>query len=275
MKLIVYGNIGFDEINSLGDKVVVNGGAAYYSATGASIFSSSVGIVGAVGGDYDLGAIRLIGLGTDGISVYGSMSSARFLIRYGKDMRERNIDVRLGASELLTPKLIPNDYFTDVRYVHITPINPEKQLELIDFIRREHPEVKISIDMIKEHINDNTNMVKEVLQNVDLAFLDKEEAAILHEHGIVPRSDAIIKHGAAGAEYINGSSGERLSVPAPRVDHVIDKTGAGDLLAGALLAQISSGTQELEKALMRAVEYASEKVKGYGVGHLIKHINKY
>ncbi|MEM0143306.1 MAG: carbohydrate kinase family protein [Candidatus Parvarchaeum sp.] len=271
MKLVIYGNIGFDDIVSIGEKKTVNGGAAYYCAAGAVQFSDSVGVVGVVGNDYDFKAVTRFGLSTEGIHKVEDIKSSHFSIKYGSNLRDRNIIVDIGAGGLLSPNAIPNDYMNDTKYFHITSIEPSKQMETIEFIRHHYPEVRISIDLIQDYIKEEIKTIKEIISNVDLVFLDVEEAKILNDNHIIIQKDFVLKKGHLGAEYVFFESGKRIYSPAPLITDMVDKTGSGDILAGALLSQLCFGTSSLSSAMANSVKCASEKVRHWGVNYVKKY----
>lgn len=268
MKLVIYGNLGFDKISSINGQAEVNGGAAYYCAAGASKFFGSIGVVGAVGEDYNFDALTKFGIPTDGIRVVKGKKSSVFDVKYEKDARTRTIGVELGAGESLWPALIPRSYMNDAMYFHITPLKPEKQMEAIKFVRLNYPSVKVSVDFIKDCIIEDAQAINEIANSSDIVFFDKEEAQALTAAGIEIKTDSVIKMGSSGAKYTINKTGEVIYAPAPHIPDVIDKSGAGDILEGALLAQFCMGVSDLHFALDNAVKCASEKVKHYGVDYI-------
>ena len=220
MKLVIYGNLGFDKISSINGQVEVNGGAAYYCASGASEFFGSIGVVGAVGEDYNFDALTKFGIPTDGIRVAKGKKSSVFDVKYEQDARTRTICVELGAGELLEPAIIPRSYMNDAMYFHITPIKPEKQIEAIKFVRNNYPSVKVSVDFIKDYITEDPQAIKEIANSSDIVFFDKDEAQALAAAGIEIKTDSVIKMGSSGAKYMLNKTGEVIYSPAPHIQDV-------------------------------------------------------
>lgn len=99
----------------------------------------------------------------------------------------------------------------------------------------------------------------------DLLLLNTVEAAQLAAAtGLAPGSlgiaDVVVTRGGEGADWF-GAFGHR-HLPAPRVEPV-DTTGAGDCLAGYLIAGLSRG-MAMEAALERAIRAAAIKVTRHG-----------
>jgi sugar/nucleoside kinase (ribokinase family) len=76
-----------------------------------------------------------------------------------------------------------------------------------------------------------------------------------------PSAPTLLKHGAAGAEFL--ADGTRHRVAAPPADEV-DSIVAGEILAGAFLALRALGLAE-DRALRYAVGVATRSVTEFGV----------
>lgn len=72
---------------------------------------------------------------------------------------------------------------------------------------------------------------------------------------------AVVTLGAAGAAVIDGDSVAR--VPAPKVDRIVDTTGAGDAFCGTLAAAVATG-ETLEEAAHLAVAAGSLATQKHG-----------
>ncbi|WP_018258225.1 carbohydrate kinase family protein [Halomicrobium katesii] len=99
-----------------------------------------------------------------------------------------------------------------------------------------------------------------VLAAVDLVFLNRREADIAAEAGLLSGVDrVVVKHGAGGAEV--RTDGETISHPGFAVDPV-DTTGAGDAFAAGFLAASQSGSDEYALAVGNACGALAARTTG-------------
>ena len=263
--LVVYGDFTIDEIITSGKTRANNGGSGYYSAVGASLFSKNVGVVGVVGNDYDLDALERLGIDREGIRMAPANKTTRFICRYSENLRDREIIEKRDASALAAPQDMPDRYLDQAQYFHVATMPPHQQEEMIRRIRSRNADAIISVDTIDFFIKDKLAEVTRVLELADTVFLDEEEYALVAGK-FVPKGDLIIKCGPLGVRYtLGGISG---SIAAPRIAQVVDKTGAGEMLAGAFMAQVADKANP-EIALKNAVRCASESITDYGVEHVL------
>lgn len=104
-----------------------------------------------------------------------------------------------------------------------------------------------------------------LIDQVDLLIGNEAEyAALALPAEVLPRTRRVISHGEKGVSLIQANKNvrEANSLPAHVVD-VVDTTGAGDALAGALLYGETAGLDPIESA-ERAVRVAAEVVKTTG-----------
>ena len=110
---------------------------------------------------------------------------------------------------------------------------------------------------------------------VDLLFANQEEA--LQLTGCADPDSAltelaakvatlVVTRGADGATAI--AKGERISIPAASVAHVVDTTGAGDLFAAGFLVARAKGAS-LERCLWTGAIAAGEVIKHYGARPIV------
>ena len=134
----------------------------------------------------------------------------------------------------------------------MTTATPEKQLELIEFIRN-NTNATISVDTI-EIFSDEPNC-KKVFDNVDLAFIDKEFVNLLN----CKAPKKVIKCGKTGCIF---HSKEKTFVVKPKevIKNVVDKTGAGDCLNGAFINLIINGINE-EKSIKNSSKFSKSECK--------------
>ncbi len=114
--------------------------------------------------------------------------------------------------------------------------------------------------------------VQAVLPHTTLLIMNAVEAAQLSTALSAPLADLpvariLITKGSNGADWIDRTSGETVSVPSVRVTPV-DTTGAGDTFAGYTVAGLSLGLN-VEEALTRAATAAAIAVTRHGTADAI------
>lgn len=255
--LVIIGNIAYDTIDFskvLNRPNITNiGGACIFSSIPASLFYK-VGIVSKVGNDFDLSKLYKYNIDLSGVKTVDLPTTKFYTIWNSADGQERtetgeiNLKMEVGAEDI--PK-----HFLKAKHFHLTTASPEKQLEIIRFLR-EHTNATISADTIDRYAW--LPNCKEVFDNVDIAFIDKEYKNLLD----CKAKTKIIKYGKTGCLYY--SEGKSFPVKAQVVENVVDKTGAGDCLNGIFVNLLANGVEEKE-ALQTAVFMATESVKSEGI----------
>jgi sugar/nucleoside kinase (ribokinase family) len=93
-----------------------------------------------------------------------------------------------------------------------------------------------------------------------MPHLDDDEAA----EALARLGPAVLqKRGAAGALAVEAGGGARHILPAPPVAKVVDPTGAGDAVVGALAARLALG-EPFAKAAEAALSAGALAVSGIG-----------
>jgi sugar/nucleoside kinase (ribokinase family) len=266
--LVVIGNIAFD-VNSFPRgheakcQVVINlGGAGFYSLLPASLFSRNVGLVARVGSDFPINRILALDIDTTGLKTIPNAITTRFHHTYlSEDGQERTFEPHVSPDTLIRPADVPPQYF-DSRFVHVATNFPETQIAFIEVLRR-RSSATISIDTHEAYLASDRKNVGRAFDMVDIAFIDQKEHALIAESKAPLK---VIKRGKHGMSYLSG--GSRVDVHAVPCD-VVDKTGAGDVLAGVFLVLRARGL-EVRPAAEKAIEVATESVKDYGVEFLVR-----
>jgi len=255
--LLIVGSVAFDSVETPQGKAdMALGGSASYASIAASYFAKPQ-VVGIVGEDFESHHMeRLHGHGVD---VRGIESVAgrtfHWKGRYHENFKDRDtLETALNVFQHFNPT-IP-DAYRDTRFVLLGNIDPRLQLS----VRRQAKDATlVAMDTMNFWINTERDALQEVLKQVDLLFLNDEEAMQLADEWTVLAAAAKIRQW--GPRYIVIKRGEHgavlfgpdvtLYVPAVLLTRVVDPTGAGDTFAGGFLGHLSR-TGSLERANLAA-----------------------
>lgn len=258
--VVIIGNIAYDivdfsRVNSSKQKIVDVGGACVFTSIPASMFSR-VGIVGKIGNDFDIS--RLYGYNIDLSAVQKiNRPTTRFYTYWNsEDGQDRTVIGEVAPEMEVGSQDIPQN-FLGAKHFHLTTATPEKQMELIKYLRT-HTKATISVDTIDEFAEQE--QCREVFDNVDIAFIDKEYKKLINCKAPVK----IIKCGKRGCIYSSNEKQFPVYSQVVEDENVVDKTGAGDCLNGVFLNLINNGQTE-EQALQVAVKVATESIKYKGI----------
>lgn len=257
-KLVIIGNIAYDiiDFSKLKEKrpnIVDIGGACVFSTVPASLFHR-VGMVGKIGKDLDISQFYDYNIDLSGVKTLDIPTTRFYTIWNTADGQDRTVtgavqpEMEVGSSD------IPKN-FLGAKHFHLTTATPEKQLELIEFLRQ-NTDATISADTIDEFAKQPN--CKKVFDSVDIAFIDKEYTELLD----CKAKTKIIKYGKKGCLYY--SKDKQFLVYSQVIEDVVDKTGAGDCLNGTFLNLLVNGESE-EVALRTAVDLATESIKQHGI----------
>lgn len=257
-KLVIIGNIAYDiiDFSKLEEKrpnIVDVGGACVFSTVPASLFHR-VGMVGKIGKDLDISQFYDYNIDLSGVKTLDIPTTRFYTIWNTADGQDRTVtgtvqpEMEVGSSD------IPKN-FLGAKHFHLTTATPEKQLELIEFLRQ-NTDATISADTIDEFAKQPN--CKKVFDSVDIAFIDKEYTELLD----CKAKTKIIKYGKKGCLYY--SKDKQFPVYSQVIEDVVDKTGAGDCLNGTFLNLLVNGESE-EVALRTAVDLATESIKQHGI----------
>ncbi len=244
----------------------VPGGAALYSALGASVFLRT-GVVARVGSDFPQDQLERLGtrLDTSGI-VQVEGGSTRFDITYDETWNEQYDQIEFGVGQQLVPADMPKS-FEGARAYYIALMPPEQMLAWIEHVREN--DAIVGGDTNAVFIRPQRDASVKVARGVDVFFPNHKEATLLTGKED-PRTAALklaehtsvvaVKDGANGA-YI-AHDGRVIHFPGFHVD-VVDTTGAGDAFAGAFMASYAKHG-DVERAGWLANATASFNVRRLG-----------
>jgi len=261
--LIVVGNIGID-VNTFpkrnnGRDVTITqmGGAVIYSAVPASMVSDKVGIVTTAGSDYDQSIWEHRGISTLGLKRNSDKSHRFFNTYLSEDGQQREETAQMNPEGRYDITAFPKEYL-NAKYIHLATDHPQHQIKAIKYLRG-RTNAKISIDTIERLWEWIPEEVIEAFSLADINFTDKSMERLLRES---TASTKIVKRGKEGLTYKTKDT--EISVAAPKVDFVVDKTGAGDCVTGIFLSLLAQ-TNNIRFSLKKACEVASASITKYGI----------
>lgn len=256
--LVIIGNIAYDiiDFSKLKEKrsnIIDIGGACVFSTIPASLFHR-VGMVGKIGNDLDISQFYSYNIDLSGVKEIDIPTTRFYTIWNTDDGQDRVVEGEVKPQMEVGKEDIPQN-FLRAKHFHLTTATPEKQLELIQFLR-ENTQATISADTIDEFVYQPN--CKKVFDNVDIAFIDKEYRPLIN----CKAKTKIIKYGKEGCLYY--TKDKQFPVRSQVIEDVVDKTGAGDCLNGVFLNLLVNGETE-EFALRTAVDMATESIKQHGI----------
>ena len=276
--LLVVGSIALDSVATpFGQTADAPGGSAvFFSAAGAILHP--VQVVGVVGTDYPLDALKTLearGVDLSGVE-RAPGESFRWKAKYSYDLSSREtLETRLGVFADFRPKLPPR--FQDSRYVFLGNIDPELQLNVLDQVKQ--PQL-VACDTMNYWIQGKKDLLLELLRHIDILMVNDSEARELSgdwnvyraAHWILGRGPkmVVIKQGEHGALLVDPDT--TFKVPAYPLQQVFDPTGAGDAFAGGFMAHVARTGDLTFPNLRRAMVYGSAMgslaVEAFGVQRL-------
>lgn len=260
LDVAVIGDIAWNhDITPLGNKISP-GGAAYYSAVGAARFSEKVGVVAKIGRDFDTELLTRKGIDIEGVRVINGGKTCQFVIvQHGDNTRE--FTAQRGVAGIVETAILPDTYMS-AKFIHLPTQLPEHALTWLDVLASHR---HVSVDSFEKFVKEFPELTKQMFCKASLIFANEVEFEIVRQLGeTVFDTPIVLKKGKDGAAYIHGK--DIIMVPAPMITP-IDTTGAGDVLAGAFLAQRANGVS-IEISLEQAVRAASLSVTLFGVEHI-------
>src|SRR5207302_219677 len=246
VSLLVVGSIALDSVYTpFGETADAPGGSAvFFSAAGAILHP--VQVVGVVGTDYPLGALKALearGVDLSGVE-QAPGESFRWKAKYSYDLASREtLETRLGVFAAFRPKLPPK--FRDARYLFLGNIDPELQLGVLDQVKQP---ALVACDTMNYWIHSKRDRLLELLRHIDILMVNDSEARELSGDWNIYRAArwvlergpkmTVIKQGEHGALLVNHDA--VFKVPAYPLQEVFDPTGAGDAFAGGFMAYLAA-----------------------------------
>lgn len=280
MAIVVVGSVALDSITTAAGKFPdrLGGSATYFSL--AARRATMVRIVAAVGKDFPSSQGRLLRhprVDLSGLAVMPG-KTFRWSGKYSEDFSSREtLGLWLGVFETFQPH-IPEQARSSSS-VFLANIDPKLQGLVLSQVAR--PRL-IAVDTIDHWIRHERPALLKLLKQVDMIFLNEEEARLLTQErshramGAWLRragpSIVIIKQGWYGA--VGWFDHSMVWVPAYPVDQTVDPTGAGDSFAGGVLGVLDRAKRINASVLRHAMLYGSVIgsfcVESVGVGGLAR-----
>jgi sugar/nucleoside kinase (ribokinase family) len=264
LDVVVVGDIAWNhDITPTKDEVSI-GGAAYYSAVGASCFSDKVGIVARVGGDFELNYLKNKGINIEGVRVIPNEKTCRFEVtQYSNGTRY--FEAYRGVAGIVDTSIFPDRYNTS-QYIHLSTQQPDHALIWLNFVSKYQ---NVSVDSFELFVKQFPELTRQMFKKSNLIFTNEEEWQVIKGFGDdYSDKPMIIKRGKEGAVY--KYKNKTLYIPAPEVT-AVDFSGPGDILAGAFLSLLAQ-KMPVEIALKKAVDLASYSVTEFGVEHIFNNV---
>ncbi|MEK6543522.1 MAG: PfkB family carbohydrate kinase [Elusimicrobiota bacterium] len=282
MSIVVVGSVALDTVKTpKGVKRGVLGGSAVYASLALSAFIKPK-LVGVVGKDFPAAYLKL--LRQQGIDVEGleHLEGKTFAWEGEYDENLSKASTRstcLNVFGDFAPK-IPASYVRE-KNLFLGNIDPDLQKKVLEQMKA--PQL-VATDTIDLWITHKAKSLKELLSQIDIFFINNEEAYKLADEKKViaacrriaawgPRL-VVVKSGEHGAVAYDGEAKKYYMAPAYPDCEVVDPTGAGDSFAGGFLGSI---TQEddpydpdaIKKALFMGNVLASYTISRFSVEALV------
>ncbi|WP_327430747.1 carbohydrate kinase family protein [Streptomyces sp. NBC_01236] len=259
VRLVIVGHLGIGVDHTPIGSARNLSGSGYACARGACVVNPRrTGLVARVGEDFDQSALERLGVDLRGVQAVDGMS-AHFEITQHPD-KSRSVTSELAVADHPDTWALPTDY-ERARHFHLATMPLRQQRTWLTRLRTLPSRPRISIDMFESHAAEDPEESRRLCRAADLAFMNEEEWRILFSDHGAPNCALVIKRGERGATYLD--RGQRFETGVPKVE-TVDTTGAGEILAGAMLSLLLAG-HPLHTALRHAAAVASAKVGEFGV----------
>ena len=263
----------------MGPAQMISGGCAGNTAAGIASFSGRAAFIGKVADDeagrfyrHDMRALD-IAFPTGDLT--GGIATGRSMILITPDT-ERTMNTFLGACQELAPPDIDADTVAGAAITYLEGYlwDPPKAKEaFVEASRIAHDaDRQVAITLSDSFCVDRyRDEFLELMRSgkVDIVFANNHEVLSLYQtsdfSGAVNAladdvSLAAVTMGAEGSMVVRGP--DRVSVPAPTVDAIVDKTGAGDLFASGFLFGLARGRPDAECAALGSL----------AAGEILRHV---
>lgn len=251
------------------------GGSAANMIAALAKMGAVTGFFGSAGAE-DAAALRLVELGApENLRIaLRAVPAGRCLalIDPADPHRDRALVILPNANDLAAADGFDLEYFAHARWVHLTSFVSDSPLEAqVKLVERLGGSTRISFDPGAVYAAKGFASLEAIFRRSDILFTAEEElqeltgesdtakgAARMLEVGV---SIVVVKMGAKGLRCF--TSHAVLDRPVVPVRQVVDRTGAGDVVAAGFLAGMIAGL-DLDGCLGLAASAASRSIEGYG-----------
>jgi len=237
----------------------------------------NVALISATGKDYDfLDVLDL--LPYKDVKIF-DIPSTRFHIKYDRRWEAHYLRADHGAGSRITSRRISDKWLRHKSIFHISPMRPSKVARILDKIKKQSPETKVSVNTWIDYVKEgqrNRRILKDIALKADFLILSDTEAKALAQTDSISSAVRLLKAkrlivtlGNFGA-IISGENVDMQMVPALNLspDKVVDTTGAGDVWCGAFLATYNL-TEDFGKSVGAASTISRIKCSDWGFKSLI------
>ena len=261
--VVILGNVCYDEGQFLREDGSADfhrtlGGACYFASMASSLVAET-GVVSKIGKDYDKNELKKNGINTLGLKVIDGVATTVFRTVFKSlDGQSREIEGDVPQELYLSPEDIPSEYLK-AKVFHVATNEPEIQYALVKFLK-ENTNGIVCIDTIGYYASNE--LTKQAFDLADVAIIEDRFPNLINCNARI----RIIKHGKRGVE-LHQDGQIHVFENKKIVENVVDKTGAGDVLAGTIAGNLAKGNN-LKTSIERAMDVASKSILDYGVQHL-------
>ena len=262
MKLTLVGSIAYDSVKTpYGEVEQALGGSSFFASVAASYFCKPC-VVGVVGEDYDKKNLELLngmGIDTSGVDVLPG-KTFHWKGVYNDLNRAETLDTQLNVFADFNP--IVSKEFASNDYLFLGNIHPALQLNVLKQLEC----CKITaMDTMNYWISSAKDELLEVIKNIDIVFINEDEAKMLTErNNVYDASEDILAMGPKLVLLKRGEYGAMAIMkdmlffsPVYPVKKVIDPTGAGDSFAGGFMGYLAGAGEFTPKRIKEAVIYGT------------------
>jgi cytidine kinase len=265
-ELLVVGSIALDTREGPFGKLEEElGGSAVYFALAASLMVP-VKVSAPVGND----AVDRVARAFEGRPIDTSLVHVFDLPTYrwtARQVHGRNVD--LGSSDRIYDRWKPHTPSDFTGWAFIGSMRPDRQAQAVAAL---HGSKLLAADAMLSYVKEQTSHAKDVLRRVAWYFCNEDEFAALG--GKDPEEfrrqwwldGLVVKSGSEGVTLY--TSDGSMHVPALPTHPAFDTTGAGDAVAGGMMARwLTTGGQRggLQDALVCGVACASLTIESIGI----------
>lgn len=189
--------------------------------------------------------------------------------------KDRTILAYRGASDLLNEKDIPWRKIKNTKWFYLAPLAGslcDNFGKIVDFAKQN--KIKVAVNPSIQQLSLPENDLKNILQKVDILFLNQEEASFLtkipyvNENEIFKKIDELCPGIAVmtkGGDGVVASDGKYLYSAGTNPNRkIVDTTGAGDAFASGFVSDFIRYKGDIEKAIQLGIANSAANLAEVG-----------